>query len=317
MYRVQVKDHDRLGICLGPQHDTAVYFRKAEERNVPLRVAIAVSNDPVVGFVASSPLKYDEDEYSMMGALRGAPIEVVSSERGNLDVPAGAEIIIEGELILRQRFVEGPFTEYTGSYSKSLLQAEVKVDLITRRRDPIVFENLYTSQGWGEIDYLEGLNTCTTIYKQLKADFPEVQAVNALYTHGYCTIISSKMRFGGFAKTLGCRLLSTPHGITYPKLIIVVDDDVDPFDLQRVIWAMTVRFRPERDLVIIPNAPASSIDPTHLVAGLGTKVIIDATTPAYPDIPLADASSVDTPKEAAFWIEEIQKRMERVRQPGL
>ena len=309
MYRVQVKDHDRLGICLGPQHDTAVYLRKAEERNIPLRVAIAVSNDPIVSSVASSPLKYDEDEYSMMGALRGAPVEVVSSERGDLDVPAGAEMIIEGELVLRQRFVEGPFTEYTGSYSKSLLQAEVKVDLISRRRDPILFENLYTSHGWGEIDYLEGLNTCTTIYKQLKADFPEVQAVNALYTHGYCTIISSKMRFGGFAKTLGCRLLSTPHGITYPKLIIVVDEDVDPFDLQRVVWAMTVRFRPERDLVVIPNAPASSIDPTHLVPGLGTKIIIDAATPAYPDIPLADASPVEIPQDASYWIDEVQRRM--------
>ena len=111
-----------------------------------------------------------------------------------------------------------------------------------------------------------------------------------MYTHGYCTIISSKMRFGGFAKTLGCRLLSTPHGITYPKLIIVVDEDVDPFDLQRVIWAMTVRFRPERDLVLIPNAPASTLDPAHLVRGLATKVIIDAAKPAFPDIPLADAA---------------------------
>ena len=160
---------------------------------------------------------------------------------------------------------------------------------------------------------MQGLNTSATIHKQMKADFPEVEAVNAMYTHGYCTIISSKMRFGGFAKTLGCELLSTPHGITYPKLIIVVDDDVDPFDLQQVIWAMTVRFRPERDIVVIPNAPASTLDPAHLVRALATKIIIDAAKPAFPDLPLADAASVEVPKETAFWIETLQKRMEESR----
>lgn len=313
IYRIQVKDHDRIGIQLSAQHDMAAYLRKAEARGTPLRVAIAISNDPVISFVASSPLKYDEDEYGMMGALRGAPVEIVRSERGGLDVPAGAEMILEGEVVLRQRFVEGPFTEYTGSYSSSMLQVEIRIDLITRRKDPIVFENLYTGEPWAEIDYLQALNTSVTVYKQLKADFPEVEAVNAMYTHGYGTIISSRMRFGGFAKTLGCRLLSTPHGITYPKLIIVVDDDVDPFDLERVMWAMTVRFRPERDLVLIPNAPASTLDPAHLVRGLGTKVIIDAAKPVFPDIPLADAAGVEWPEGASYWMEEIQRRMERMK----
>ena len=309
IYRMQVKGHDRLGIQVSAQHDLAAYLRKAEEKNQPLRVAVAISNDPMVGFVAASPLRYDEDEYSMMGALRGEPIEVITSEHGGLDVPAGAEMIIEGEIIPRKRFIEGPFAEYPGSYSTSMLQCEIKVDLISRRRDPILFENLYTGEPWSEIDYLQGLNTSATLYQQLKADFPEVQAVNALYTHGYCTIISSRMRFGGFAKTLGCRLLSTPHGITYPKLIIVVDEDVDPFDLNRVIWAMTVRFRPERDLVIIPNGPGSTLDPAHLTRGLATKIIIDAAKPVYPDLPLADAASVAVPANTDFWIAEIQRRM--------
>jgi UbiD family decarboxylase len=313
IYRMQVKDHDRIGIQLSAQHDLAAYLRRAEERDLPLRVAISISNDPITSFGAVCPLKYDEDEYAMMGAIRGEPTEVISSERGNLDVPAGAEMIIEGEIATRQRFVEGPFAEYPGSYSTSMLQVEIGVDLISRRAGPIIFENLYTGEPWTEIDYLQGLNTSATIYKQMKTDFPEVEAVNAMYTHGYCTIIAAKMRFGGFAKTLGCRLLSTPHGITYPKLIIVVDEDVDPFDLQQVVWAMTVRFRPERDIAVIPNAPASTLDPAHLVRGLATKIIIDAAKPAFPDLPLADAASVEAPKETAFWIETLQKRMEESR----
>jgi UbiD family decarboxylase len=254
-------------------------------------------------------LKYHEDEYAMMGAIRGEPAEVIASERGNLDVPAGAELIIEGETIPRKRFVEGPFAEYTGYYSSSMIQAEIKVDLISRRRDPIIFENLYSGEPWSEIGYIQALNTSVALFKQMKAEFPEIDAVNSMYTHGYCTIISSKMRFGGFAKTLGCRLVSTPHGIIYLKLIIVVDDDIDPFDLQQVIWAMTVRFRPERDLVVIPNAPGSTLDPAHMVRGLSTKLIIDATQPVFPDLPLADASIVEPPRETAVWMDQILERM--------
>jgi 4-hydroxybenzoate decarboxylase len=308
MYRMQVKDRDRIGIQTGPRHDLGVHLRKAEVLNLPLRVAIAISNDPVTSLVASTPLRYSEDEYAMMGAIRGEPTQVISSERGNLDVPAGAEVIIEGEIIPRQRFVEGPFAEFTGHYSTSMIQAEIKVDLVTRRRDPIIFENLYTGRPWTEIDYMQALSTSVAPFKQMKAEFPEIEAINAMYTHGYGTIISSKMRFGGFAKTLAMRLLSTSHGIAYPKFIVVVDDDVDPFDLQQVMWAITVRFRPERDLVIIPNAPGTLTDPANLVRGIATKVIIDATKPAFPDIPLADASMVDVPPETAFWINEILKR---------
>jgi|LAHU01.1.fsa_nt_gb UbiD family decarboxylase len=308
IYRLQVKDHDRIGIQAAAHHDIAVHLRKAEELNVPLRVAIAVSNDPVTSLIAATPLRYLEDEYAMMGAIRGEPTEVITSERGNLDVPAGAELIIEGEIIPRKRFVEGPFAEFTGYYSTCMIQAEIKVDLITRRHGPIIFENLYTGIPWTEIDYLQALNTCVAPFKQIKADFPEIEALNAMYCHGYGSIISTRVRFGGFAKTLALRYLSTPHGITYPKFIIVVDDDIDPFDLQQVMWAITVRFRAERDLVVIPNAPGSTVDPAHLVRGITTKVIIDATKPAFPDIPLADASIVAIPPETQIWTEEIMKR---------
>jgi 4-hydroxybenzoate decarboxylase len=308
IYRLQVKDHDRIGIQAAAHHDIAVHLRKAEELNVPLRVAIAVSNDPVTSLIASTPLRYFEDEYAMMGAVRGEPTEVIPSERGNLDVPAGAELVIEGEIIPRMRFVEGPFAEFTGYYSTCMIQAEIKVDVITRRRGPIIFENLYSGTPWTEVDYLQALNTCVAPFKQMKADFPEVEALNATYCHGYCSIISTRMRFGGFAKTLALRYLSTPHGITYPKFIIVVDDDIDPFDLQQVMWAIAVRFRAERDLVVIPNAPGSTVDPAHLVRGITTKVIIDATKPVFPDIPLADASIVDIPPETRIWAEEIMKR---------
>src|SRR4030042_2710556 len=112
IYRLQVKDKDRLGIQTSPQHDIAVNLRKAEELNQPLPVAIAVGNDPVLTLAAGMPPQYDEDEYEMAGALRGEPTEIIRAETVDLRVPAGAEVVVGGEIIPRKRALEGPFGEY-------------------------------------------------------------------------------------------------------------------------------------------------------------------------------------------------------------
>jgi UbiD family decarboxylase len=310
IYRLLVKDKDRLGIQASAQHDIAIHLRKAEELNQPLPVAIALGNEPVTLLVGGMPIKYDEDEYAMAGALRGEPVEIIRAETVDLMVPAGAEIILEGEIIPRKRSIEGPFGEYTGFYSASMQQAEIKIKTITRRKDPIIFENLYIGRPWNEQDYILGLITSVTIYKQLKAMAPEVVSVNAMYCHGQGTIVSTKSRIGGDGKIMGAKLLATPHGLVYPKVIIIVDEDIDPFDLDQVMWALITRFRADRDLVLIPNAPASTLDPASHPRGLVTRMIMDATKPAFPDLPLADLSLVEPPHEAQAWMEQLKRLKE-------
>ena len=306
IYRIQVKDKDRLGIQAGAHHDIAVHLKKAEELNQPLPVAISVGNDPVISLVGTMPLGYDQNEYEMAGALRGEPVEIIRAETSDLMVPAGAEIIIEGEIIPRMRSAEGPFGEYTGFYSSTMRQAEIKVKAITRRRDPIIFENLYLGKPWTELDIFMGPITSVTVGKQLKAMAPEVVSVNANYAHGLGVIISTKSRLAGYGKIVGAKLLATPHGLLYPKLIIVVDEDIDPFNLDEVMWALVTRFRPERDLVLIPNAPGSTLDPASLERGLVTRMILDATKPVPPEPPLLGLSVVNPPKEGAEWIEILE-----------
>jgi 4-hydroxybenzoate decarboxylase len=306
IYRLQVKDKDRLGIQAGPSHDIGVHLRKAEELNQPLPIAIAIGNDPIVTLVGGMPLQYHENEYEMAGALRGEPTEIIRSETSDLMVPAGAEIILEGEIVPRKRFIEGPFGEFTGFYSSSMRQAEIKIKLITRRKGPIIFENLYNGKPWNEQDYLLGLITSVALYKQLKAMAPEVVSVNAMYCHGQGTIISTKSRIGGFGKIIGAKLLATPHGLLYPKFIIIVDEDIDPFDLNEVMWALLTRFRADKDLVLIPNAPGSPLDPTGNPRGLVTRMMMDATSPIPPDIPLQDFSLVAPPEEASQWREKLR-----------
>lgn len=310
IYRLLVKDKDRIGVQAAAQHDIAIHLRKAEELNQPLPVAIAVGNEPIMTLVGGMPLKYNEDEYEMAGALRGEPAEIIRAETGDLMVPAGAEIILEGEIIPRKRSIEGPFGEFTGFYSASMRQAEIKINTITRRKDPIIFENLYLGKPWNEQDYILGLITSVTLYKQLKAMAPEVISVNAMYCHGLGTIISTKSHVGGYGKIMGAKLLATPHGLVYPKVIIIVDEDIDPFNLNEVMWALTTRFRADRDLILIPNAPGSTLDPTSHPRGLVTRMIMDATKPISPDLPLADLSLVEPPQEGQEWLEQLRRMRE-------
>lgn len=299
-YRIQVKGKDLVGIQPLPFHDIAIHLKNAEELNQPLPIAICLGNDPVLNFMSSTPVEYAQSEYDFAGALKGEPIELTKSECADLDIPARSEIILEGYIIPRQRKIEGPFGEFPGSYSGARLQPEVKIHTITHRVNPI-FENLYLGMPWTEIDYLLALNTSLPLYRQLKRDFPEVVAVNAMYTHGIGVIVSVKSRFGGYGKAVAMRLLSTPHGMPYSKIVIIVDEFVDPFNLEQVMWALTTRVRVDKDVVTIPFAPGMPLDPSSEPAGMHTKLIIDATTPVEPD-KARDTSLLDIPKKTDYWL---------------
>lgn len=307
-YRIQVKGKDTVGIQALAFHDIAIHLRKAEELGKPLPVAICIGNDPVINFMASTPIEYAQSEYDFAGALKGEPIELVKSHQNKLDIPARSEVVLEGYIKPGVRTIEGPFGEFPGSYSGARLQAEVQITSISHRVNPI-FENLYLGVPWTEIDYLMALNTSIPLYRQIKRDFPEVVAVNAMYTHGIGVIISTKSRFGGYGKAVAMRLLSTPHGMPYSKIVIVVDEFVDPFNLPQVMWALTTRVRPDKDVVKIPCAPGMPLDPSSEPAGMHTKLIIDATTPTDPDT-WRRTELLDKPEGADEWEEILKKALE-------
>lgn len=283
-YRIQVKGRNRVGVQALAFHDIAVHLEAAERKNEKVPICITIGNSPLVTFMASTPVLYSQSEYEFVGALQdGTPTQIVKSDLyDNLYVPAGSEVVLEGYIEPRVREVEGPFGEFPGSYSGARSQCVATITHVTYRTNPI-FENLYLGIPWTEIDYLMALNTSVPLYKQLKHDLPEVQAVNAMYTHGIGAIVSTKVRFGGFGKEVAFRLLSTPHGGSYTKIVIIVDDFVDPFNLPQVMWALTTRVRPDKDVVVIPNCPGMPLDPSSYPAGIHAKLIIDATTPKDPE----------------------------------
>ena len=156
-----------------------------------------------------------------------------------------------------------------------------------------------------ELDYLQAMTTSAPIFVQLHEAFPEVVAVNALYTHGLVVIVSTQVRYGGFAKAVGLRVLSTTHGLGYAKVVIVVDADVDPFDLKQVMWAISVKVNPSGDIVTIPNLPENLLDPAGVPNGISSKMIIDATTPVAPDRRGDYGEELDTPEGTDAWHKKL------------
>jgi UbiD family decarboxylase len=303
IYRLQVQDRDTLAMQGLPFHDVAVHIRKSEERGEPLPVAICLGVEPMLSFMSSTPMAYDQSEYKFAAAVNGIPTELTRSGNG-LPVPAGAEYVLEGEILPRVRVPEGPFGEFPGSYSGTRNQVVIKIKRVTHRTDPI-FESLYLGRSWSEIDTLLGLNTCIPVYRQIKETMPEVKAVNALYQHGLTTIIAMDSRLGGYAKSVAFRLFSTPHGISYCKNCILVDGDVDPFDLNQVMWAMSTRLRGSSDVMVIEPTPGMPLDPGSEPPGMGCKIILDCTTPVSPEPQLRDVMMVEPIREAAAMQQQL------------
>jgi UbiD family decarboxylase len=306
IYRIQVKGKRKLALQPVPMHDIAQHLRKAEEEGEDLPVAITIGNDPVISIVASTPMKYDENEYELAGALRGAPAPIAEAPLTGLPVPWGSEVVIEGVIEGRKREIEGPFGEFTGHYSGGRSMTVIRIDRISYRTNP-VFEHLYLGMPWTEVDHLIAASTCVPLYEQLKKDFPEVQAVNAMYTHGLVAIVSTKKRYGGFAKAVGLRVLTTAHGLGYATTVIVVDEDVDPFNLPQVMWALSTKMNPSGDLITIPNLPVLELAPQAQSPGIVDKLVIDATTPVEPDRRGNYSTQVHDLPEAAEWLTRLQR----------
>jgi vanillate/4-hydroxybenzoate decarboxylase subunit C len=302
IYRIEVIGTDRLALQPVPMHDIAQHLRKAEELGEDLPVAITLGNDPVVPIVAGMPMAYDQSEYEMAGALRGEPMPIATAPLTGFDVPWGSEVVIEGRIESRVRQIEGQFT---GHYSGGRRMPVVRIERISYRTNPI-FESLYLGMPWTECDYLVGPNTCVPLLKQLRAEFPEVKAVNAMYTHGLLVIISTAKRYGGFAKAVGMRAMTTPHGLGYVSQVILVDEDVDPFDLPQVMWAQSAKVNPSEDVVVIPNLSVVELAPASQPAGVTSKMIIDATTPVKPDVRGNFGTPTKDLPETAEWAERLR-----------
>jgi len=268
--RLMVKGKDCLGIFMTVGKHLHSIFFKMEGQGRPLEVAVSIGNHPAwaIGALAVGP--YNESELGIIGGLKGSPLEMVRCKTVDLMVPAGAEIILEGEIAPNVREEEGPFGEFTGYATRPANNPVLRVKAITHRRDPI-YQDICGGQ------HREHLTMATipmeaNYYRVIKGAVPEVEAVRAVAP--FTLVISMRKKYEGQARSA---LLAAFSADLYLKHAIVVDHDIDVADLQQVFWAMATRVQAARDIFIVPRARGSSLDPSAEPLGVVDKMGIDAT----------------------------------------
>jgi 2,5-furandicarboxylate decarboxylase 1 len=297
IYRLQLKGRNRLGIMA--QH-LVRQLVESESSGKGLPIAIAIGTDPVIPLATQWMAPYGTDEMALAGALRGEPVEVVKAETVDLEVPATAEIVIEGTALPNVREEEGPFGEVSGYYTSANPKPLIQVSAITHRKNPI-YQAALTGMPTTENHILKQLPLEATFYWTLKKEFPGVQAVHfpAAGTVGMVSVIAMKQAYECEARNV----IATMFGSRRNKITIVVDDDVDIYDMEKVIWAIATRTQADEDIVIFPRLVATAMDPSVRKFRVGSSLGIDATKPfgqPFPEmvsVPGADTVSLEDLKK--------------------
>src|ERR1700704_3033212 len=281
-HRLMLKDKNRLGVSLHSRRRLYEFHRRAEERGQSLPAAITLGTHPL-HYMGSMVYAYPPHvrKFEIIGGLFGEPYRVAHCGVGELEVPAGAEIVIEGEILAETREPEGPFGEFTGYASYRSTQHVFVAHRVRMRRDAM-FQSVVAGMSRDHTTV-----SCITregeILNALKRNLPNVRAVHVPHTScgAFQAFISMKKTADGEPQTAIMATFGTEFST---KHVIVVDDDVNIFDTKVVMWAVAPRVRPDKDIFFIPGAKAAILDPTSDPENFTvTKIGIDATRPAGRD----------------------------------
>ena len=278
IYRMQVLEKNKTVMRWlkhrgGAQH----YARWAKEKREPLPAAAIIGADPGTILAAVTPVPDTLSEYQFAGLLRGAKVDLVDCVTQPLKAPATAEIVLEGYVSLDETAPEGPYGDHTGYYNAVEEFPTFTVTAMTMRRDPI-YLTTFTGRPPDEPSVLgEALNE--VFIPLLRQQFPEI--VDFWLPPEGCSyriaVISMKKAYPGHAKRVMLGAWSYLRQFMYTKWVVVVDDDIDARDWKDVMWAVSTRMDPARDITVIENTPIDYLDFASPESGLGSKIGLDAT----------------------------------------
>lgn len=275
IYRHMLQGKNQLGIHLAETGHGRLVYDKHMARGESVPVAITIGHHPLVYLGSLSFVPFGIDEYTIMSGYMQESLRLVKCKTVDLEVPADAEIVLEGTIPKGQTAKDGPFGEYTTVYGKLRENPVVKISAITMRKNPVYFDVL---SGYKDHQFLGGIPRLSSTYRAIRTACPTIQDIN-MPPCGCCRFtcyISIKKRHEGEAKNA----LAAAFGADqFVKLAIVVDDDVDIFDDSAMLLALNTRLKPIGNVFIIPNAKTNALDPTVENELLVTKIGIDATKP--------------------------------------
>ena len=299
--RLQVSGPDRLGILILPR-DLHRFFDAAERLGEALPIAIVVGADPMTLLASQAIVPINTDELMVAGGLRGRPLEVVKCTTNDVRVPAEAEIVIEGRLLPEIREMEGPFGEFPQYYGPAGNRQVIAVDAVTHRTDPLFHTIVPAAM---EHLLLGAIPREASLIAGLQMSFPSVLDVH-LSRGGVCRYhlyIKIAKRWEGEAKNI---IMGAFAGHADIKQVTVVDEDVDLHDPTAVEWAVATRFQAASDLVVVPRAQGSRLDPSA-EDGLVDKMGLDATKALASDsfrYKVVHVPGEDDPALDAKWLED-------------
>ena len=279
IYRQQVIGPNKVIMRWLAHRGGALDFREFSLLNPgkPYPLAVALGADPATILGAVTPVPDTLSEYQFAGLLRGAKTEVVKCIGNDLQVPASAEIVLEGAIHPGETALEGPYGDHTGYYNEQETFPVFTIDRITMRRNPI-YHSTYTGKPPDEPAIL-GVALNEVFVPLLQKQFPEITDFY-LPPEG-CSyrlaLVSMKKQYAGHSKRVMFVIWSFLRQFMYTKFIIVTDDDINVRDWKEVIWAITTRVDPVRDTLLVENTPIDYLDFASPISGLGGKMGLDAT----------------------------------------
>jgi 4-hydroxy-3-polyprenylbenzoate decarboxylase len=279
IYRQQVIARDKVIMRWLAHRGGALDFRDhcLASPGQPFPVAVALGADPATILGAVTPVPDTLSEYQFAGLLRGGRTELVKCLGSDLQVPASAELVLEGQIQPGEEALEGPFGDHTGYYNDQESFPVFTIERITMRREPI-YHSTYTGKPPDEPAVL-GVALNEVFVPLLTRQFPEI--VDFYLPPEGCSyrlaVVSMRKQYPGHAKRVMFAIWSFLRQFMYTKFIVVVDDDVNIRDWKEVVWALTTRVDPSRDTLLVDRTPIDYLDFASPVSGLGSKMGIDAT----------------------------------------
>lgn len=269
-HRSMYVSDQELRCRLAPRHHLTLYHEKAEKMGKPLEAAMLIGTPSTAFLTAASPLPYDQDELEVAAQLSGRAIAMRKCKHVELEVPAETEIVIEGRFLPNERRPEGPFGEFMGYYVPEGPNAVFEVLGVTCRKDAVFHSILCGSAE--EVLTLE-LSVAANIYQRISAVLPGILDVTC---HPFVTHVVVKIapQYEGHARQVLLAVIGAEP--TWAKQVTVVDEDVNIYSMDDVMWAILTRSRPDKDAMIIPDTPSFYRDEHKDHWG---RMLIDATAP--------------------------------------
>lgn len=282
-YRAHVKSPSRTGIFISsPTQGAAVHWRKCKALGRPLEAAIIVGSAPNIGYASVSKLPADVDEFAVAGGIAGEPVELVKCQTVDLEVPAYAEVVIEGELSIDESEPEGPFGEATGYMGQREMMPYFDVKCITHRNNPI-WQAFLSQYAPSESSKIKAIAWENNIYTHLRYNLKmsDVLAVANHADFGSSRFLVIQMKKTETSDVWQALESVVEYWPTTAKVIIAVDEDINPWDADNVNWAITYRVQPHRDIRFHSMLATTLMD--YSIAPLGTALTKDLKYERMPE----------------------------------